>query len=379
MKILAITAALNLDYPQNATPAVWQLFKALYEEGCDIISIPYRGESVRSLWWRCYDNPAKFESDIYSKLLHKNNSNVKKERLVPRLARSIVRPKWKKRLSTVLTVEKEVDAVLFIGVPINHLNGLPSYIRNNHSIPVLFYDLDAPTSLPEYGGFTFSYYLGADLSEFDAIITTSDGSNHKIEKMGAQRTFTLHFGVDPDVYSPVSMQKQDIDVFFLGGTRNREQYIDFMMMKPAEKLNRTFMVAGDGFSPSTLGKVQILKKIVFNSWRFVCARSKINLSIVRENHAKTYGTSVSRPFELAAMESCIVSSPHDGIEKWFEVGKEVLVVNNLLEALEVYNSLLDDEETRISMGKRARERVLKEHTSRHRARSLMQILNNIRR
>ena len=55
-------------------------------------------------------------------------------------------------------------------------------------------------------------------------------------------------------------------------------------------------------------------------------------------------TSTSRPFELAAMQCCIVSAPYNGLENWFEIGKEILVANNSKECIEIYQMLIDDEE-----------------------------------
>jgi spore maturation protein CgeB len=98
------------------------------------------------------------------------------------------------------------------------------------------------------------------------------------------------------------------------------------------------------------------------------------LNVVRDLHANVFATSTSRPFELAAMQSCVVSSPYRGLENWFDVGKEILVVNSLKECIEMYPMLIEDEEMRIKIGVAAQNRVMKQHTSRHRARQIIDIL-----
>jgi spore maturation protein CgeB len=70
----------------------------------------------------------------------------------------------------------------------------------------------------------------------------------------------------------------------------------------------------------------------------------------------------------------IVSNPHDGIERWFEPGREVLVVNDADEATAAYRELLDDPGRAEEMGRAARERALDEHTYVHRARRLLELL-----
>ena len=100
----------------------------------------------------------------------------------------------------------------------------------------------------------------------------------------------------------------------------------------------------------------------------------INLNITSRTHASAHGTSTSRPFELAALGSCIVSQPYNGIEAWFDVDREIAIVNNEKEAIEKYENLLDNREEAQDMGLRARKRVLQEHTYVHRARALTTVM-----
>ena len=53
----------------------------------------------------------------------------------------------------------------------------------------------------------------------------------------------------------------------------------------------------------------------------------------------------------------IVSNPHQGIERWFEPGREVLVVSDADEATTAYRELLDDPGRAEEMGRAARERA----------------------
>jgi spore maturation protein CgeB len=85
-------------------------------------------------------------------------------------------------------------------------------------------------------------------------------------------------------------------------------------------------------------------------------------------------SSSCRPFELASAGAAIVSNPYEGIERWFEPGEELLVVNDADEALTTYRSLLDDPAQAEAMGARARERVLDEHTYAHRAGQLLDLV-----
>jgi spore maturation protein CgeB len=106
----------------------------------------------------------------------------------------------------------------------------------------------------------------------------------------------------------------------------------------------------------------------------VISSARVNLCITRRSHATVYASSSCRPFELASSGAAIVSNPYEGIERWFEPGSELLVVNDADEAVAAYRSLLDDPGEAEAMGRRARERVLDEHTYRHRARQILDLL-----
>jgi spore maturation protein CgeB len=88
-----------------------------------------------------------------------------------------------------------------------------------------------------------------------------------------------------------------------------------------------------------------------------------------------YASSSCRPFELASSAAAIVANPYEGVERWFEPGSELLVVHDAEEAVSAYRALLDDPGQAEEMGRRARERVLDEHTYRHRARRMLELLD----
>lgn len=381
-KILIVCSTLNLDYPYGATPAIWQLLKGFFEVGCDVIVVPYRGKSIRAPWWRNYPNPTEKEGELYanSGMHAKSPEGFKRsvnDKIVPKIANALVTRKWKKLFSQIVKEEKDIDAVLFVGVPLNHFNGLAKYVKSEFSCPLVYYDLDVPTSLPNYGGFSFSYYLGADVSLYDAIIVPSDGLNEELAQLGASSIFQVHFGVDPDLYLPVEAV-QDIDVFFFATSDNdREDSVAMMISEPSRQIAGRFLVSGIKYK-TDLGNAQMIPMLPFSVWRKYACRSKINLNITRKKHATTF-TSTSRPFELAAMSSCIVSSPYKGLEKWFTLDKEVFIASNLDESIELYNWLINDEDSRLKIGVRARERVLKDHTFQKRAGDIVSIFSKLDR
>lgn len=388
MKILAIVSTIDLKNKLGCTPAWWQLLKALHEIGNEVIVIPYLGKPVESLWWRTYDNPCSKESTIYNSYLESKKSSGKspsqKTLLSPiatQIIKHYIKPKWERHLVHILQKERDIDLLLLMSIPLNHISGIPSRIKQEFRIPVAYYDGDMPTILPKYTvsrGFKFNYYEGADPSEYDAFFTNSKGCIPDLEAIGAKNVHPLYYGIDPELVAPVEIKK-DIDISFFGyGSDFREEWMEKMITLPSREMPEvSFAVAGGNFAID-LGNAKMIGDLSYSQWRQFCCRSKINLNITRWSHTNVYASSTSRPFELAAFGSCIVSQPYNGIEEWFEVGKELLVVNSESEAIETYKRLLNNDREREEMGNRARERVLKAHTFKHRAVELTAIIERVK-
>jgi glycosyltransferase involved in cell wall biosynthesis len=380
MKILVLCSTLDLSKPFGATPALWQLFKGLYEEGCLPLIIPYHGHAIDNFWWRCFENPNYISGMLLEKVMRvvrSSTTTIKQSPVIPYLARAFAKPKLFEVIKKILQQESGIEAFIIMGVPINHLNGLANEVRKIKNIPVLYYDLDLPTSLPSQGGFTFNYYNGADLREYDSFIIASEGAAGELRELGASKINVVHYGVDPDVYRRLTVE-EDIDIFFFGnGGRARAKNIKMMIAEPSRALKHKFLVSGRNFD-ADLGDSILIPALSFSEWRNYCCRAKINLNVARDEHAKVFATSSSRPFELAAMQCCIVSAPYNGMEKWFDTKREILIANSSKECIELYQMLMDDRELRMKIGAAAAERVKKEHTSRHRAKQIIDIVRKLK-
>jgi len=366
-------------------PTWWQLCKALHEIGNEVIVTPYLGHPVQSLWWRTYPNPCLRESMLYYSLVDRTQlKSIGGKGIFSHLSLAIIknyiRPRWERHLWRILEREGNIEAILFANVPLNHIAGIPAKIKARNNIPILYYDGDLPTSLPAYAqnnAFIFDYYPGADLAEYDVFLSSSKGAVPMLQQMGAERVEVFYYGVDPELYSPIQIE-QDMDIFYYGRDhRTKENRIDYMITQPSRALPDYYFLVG-GRSPQVdLGNAKTCDSLPISTWRSYCCRSKINLNITKHIDAETYATSSMRPFELASMGCCVVTDSYNGLEEWFEVGKEMFMVHNAEEAVETYKTLLASEELRRKTGILARERVIKEHTTQHRAKQLLDILQEI--
>jgi spore maturation protein CgeB len=391
-KILAVASAVELDFRYGCTPAWWQLWKGMAQAGIDLIVTPYRGRATESPWWRTAPNPlyreaeafaaargaaARLRGDRYLRREESSPEDTRADRFVRETIWRVVTPRWRRHLERILERERDVDAVVVFTVPMSHFRGIPTALRERFGVPVVFYDGDVPMSLPEFGGMDtgFNYYHGADPSEYDLVLSNSEGGLPRLLELGARRAEALFWAIDPELFAPQPVEPEH-DVFFYGyGDKFRREWMRELVGEPSRRLpEASFALGGEDFR-GDIGAARTLGVVPYNVFPRAISAARVNLNITRRSHATVPASSTVRPFELAACGTAIVSNPHEGIGRWFELGRELLVVADADEATEAYRDLLSDPAQAEEMGRRARERVLDEHTYAHRARRLLDLLD----
>jgi Glycosyl transferases group 1 len=389
-KLLCVASAVDLDFRYGCTPAWWQLWKGLHDEGAELVVAPYRGRPIETPWWRSAPNPAYLEGESYARARDlaarlKGDRYLRRaeerppdslgDRLTRETIQRVVTPRWRRHLERLVERERP-DAVIVFTVPMAHFLGIPEALRDRFGIPIVFYDGDVPMSLPEFGGMDtgFNYYHGAEPGEYDLVISNSEGGLERLLALGARRAEAVFWGADPEFFSPQPVAKET-DVFFYGyGDKFRREWTAALVGEPSRALpDVDFSLGGRDFRGDT-GAARLLGDVPFPAFPRAISAARVNLCITRRSHATVYASSSCRPFELAAAGAAIVANPYNGIERWFEPGAELIVVADAAEAVAAYRNLLDDPAQAEELGRRARERVLDEHTYRHRARRLLELI-----
>ena len=343
-RILAVASAVDLDFRYGCTPAWWQLWKGMYEAGVDLVVTPYRGRPVLSPWWRTAPNPTYREGESYAVMRSglarlkgdrylRREEDAPEESALDRLTREtiwrVVTPRWRRHLERLVERERP-DAVIFFTVPLAHFRGIPTALRDRFGIPVVYYDGDVPMSLPEFGGMDtgFNYYHGGDPSEYDLVLSNSEGGLPRLLELGARRAEAVFWGADPEFFAPQPVAKE-MDVFFYGyGDKFRQEWTASMVGEPSRAAPEIdFALGGRDFRGDT-GNARVIGDVPFNVFARTISAARINLNVTRRTHATVPLSSTCRPFELASAGAAIVSNPHDGIEQWFEPGSEIVIVED---------------------------------------------------
>ena len=363
----------------------------MYEAGVDLVVTPYRGRPVESPWWRTAPNPtyregesyqavrdvlARVKGDRYLRRAESDPDESTLDKLTRETISRWVTPRWKRHLEQLVERERP-DAVIVFTIPMAHLRGIPEALRARYDIPVVFYDGDVPMSLPEFGGMDtgFNPYHGADPWEYDLVLSNSEGGIGRLLELGARRAEALYWGADPEFFSPQPVDKE-VDVFFYGyGDKFRRDWMKTMVGEPSRLAPELDLGARrDATSRATRARRGRSESFPSTLFARAISAARVNLNVTRRPHATVPGSSTARPFELASSGAAIVSNPHEGIERWFEPGRELLIVSSAEEAVSAYRELVSDPGQAEAMGQRARERVLDEHTYAHRARRLLELV-----
>lgn len=246
----------------------------------------------------------------------------------------------------------------------------------------VFYDLDTAVTLEKMRkdgsvGYVPSYGLG----EFDLVLSYVGGRalDGLRQMLGAKRVAPLYGSVDPDVHKPVSPSSHyDSDLSYLGTyAYDRQQTLGNLFLEPARRLpQRKFMLGGaqypDDFPWSE--NVWFVRHVPPPEHAAFYCSSKATLNVTRASMASFGYCPSGRLFEAAACETPVVTDSWEGLDQFFDPGREIVVASSSNDVIDAMS--LGAENLR-RIGKAARERVLSAHTAEHRSQELLQLLEAV--
>lgn len=250
-------------------------------------------------------------------------------------------------------------------------------LKSEHNL-VIFWDVDAPATLERIDNDPQDPFRSV-VGRYDFILTYGGGKPviDAYTGIGAKRCIPIYNALDTDTHFPVAPDPQfKCDLAFLGNRLpDREKRVEEFFIDPAKKLpDRKFILGGSGWddkplSPNTkyVGHVYTQHHNAFNC----TPRAVLNIS--RDSMARFGFSPATRVFEAAGAQSCIITDYWEGIESFFEPGKEILVASSGQEVIELLEDLTSDRAKEI--GKAALRRVLSEHTYEHRAHLLERVFS----
>ncbi len=283
---------------------------------------------------------------------------------------------------TALAISRDADVVV-IGSYFPDGIAAAGLLFGRLSCPVLFYDIDTPITVAGLRARGATEYLrAADIPRYAAYLSFTGGPmlEELRTRFGSPHPVPLYCSVDPAMHHrtpPVAEYAGDLA--YLG------TYAPDRQPKLMELLNRTasrlpesrFLVAGPQY-PAGVEWAANVERLVHLSPPLHSAfysSSRFALNLTRKDMVEAGWSPSVRLFEASACGAAILSDSWPGLESFLCPGSEILLAASSDDVARILREISVAEQERI--GRAARERVLAEHTSAHRATEFESIVGHI--
>ena len=244
----------------------------------------------------------------------------------------------------------------------------------------VFYDLDTPVTLARLqAGETVDYLGPAGLADFDLALSYTGGAalDELQSRLGARRVAPLYGSVDPEVHKPAAViPSYESDLSYLGTyAEDRQTALNELFIEPARRLPERKFVIGGAMYPQAFPwtkNIYFVRHLEPEKHPAFYSSSRLTLNITRRAMADMGYCPSGRLFEAAACGAPILSDWWEGLDAFFEPGREILIARTAEDTISAL-SRSTDELARIARG--ARERVLAEHTAERRVQDLEDALS----
>jgi spore maturation protein CgeB len=190
----------------------------------------------------------------------------------------------------------------------------------------------------------------------------------------------LYGHVDPGLHRPAPVNPDfAADLSYLGTyAADRQEGVEQFFVRPAALQPRRRFVIGGAQYPQDFpwtDNIFFVRHLPPADHPAFFSSSRLTLNVTRRAMAHMGWCPSGRLFEAAACGAALVTDVWPGLEAFFRPGEEVIgaaVTGDVVAALDLGDAEID------RIRRRARQRVLDEHTSAHRARELEAILAQAR-
>lgn len=345
------------------------------------LTIAFFGSSLVSSYWNgaatyyrgmlkalaaCGHRITFYEPDAFDRQKHRDMED-------PSWARVVVYPATEEAAGQMLEQARSADIIVKasgVGVLDEWLEREVLALQKAGTL-VLFWDVDAPATLERVQTNPDDPFRDL-IPRYDLILTYGGGDPvvQAYEALGARACHPIYNALDPETHHPVAVDPAFASSLSFLGNRlpDRESRVYEFFFKAVDALpDHRFILGGNGWQDnapqrdnlSYLGHVYTRDHNAFN-----CSANAV-LNINRDSMARFGFSPPTRVFEAAGCGACLIMDHWEGVEMFLEPGTEVLVARNGDDVVEHLKSL--DRKRARRIGNAARQRVLREHTYRHRA------------
>jgi spore maturation protein CgeB len=270
----------------------------------------------------------------------------------------------------------DADAVI-VGSYVPDGIAVGNFVQDRARGVKLFYDIDTPVTLARLAVGTCEYLSPALIRGYDVYLSFSAGPALAAltRQYGAPRAVPFFCSVDPDLYRPVR-RISEYDLCYLGTySEDRQPGLERLLFAAARRLpEQKFIVAGSQYPDSIKWprNVWYVEHIPPSEHAAFYRSSRFTLNLTRGDMMRLGFSPSVRLFEAAACGTPIISDVWEGLETLFVPEREIALARTTSDIVAILTGW--PERKRLSVARRARRRVLAEHTAFHRAIELERLL-----
>lgn len=230
-------------------------------------------------------------------------------------------------------IEKWADVIFIIENYTSHWMPL-NEISNSKKLKI-FWSIDS-----HYGGVVNQHSHLCNILNIDILLNSSE---QYIKFFNTNKSYWFPNAYPDDLIYPMNIEK-NIDIGFCGNDRPEIHYLDKFGIK-----KDLFVIGDDMVRAINSYKIHFNKNI----------KDDINY----------------RTFETCGCKTFLLTNYTPNLEKLFNIGSELVTYNSLGELDEIVKFYLENEDERNSIAEAGYNRVKNEHTYYHRAKKLIDIIN----
>ena len=287
---------------------------------------------------------------------------------------------WTAEAASLLRSSADADVIVIGSYFPDAIDLTRRLIEHPHPL-LVFYDIDTPITLAQLrsGGGT-AYLEAALIPEYDAYLSFTGGpALHELtNRFQAQRAIAFYCSVDASIYQPAPRRPEFASALSYLGTYAPDRQPGLMhLLDGTARLvpDMPFLLAGPQY-PETIDWSSNIRRIVHLAppeHPAFYSSSSFTLNLTRSEMIAAGWSPSVRLFEASACGAAIISDSWPGLDEFFTPDEQILLPVNAIECARLLTDLGDEERLRI--GSAARNRILDEHTSTHRAQQFEAIVS----
>lgn len=239
-----------------------------------------------------------------------------------------------------------------------------------------FWDVDAPATLARVESDPDPFR--SLIPDYDFIFTYGGGPpvvEHYL-RLGARNCHPIYNALDPETHHPVSKDfSLECDLVLMANRLpDRESRVMKFFIKAAELAPELRLIlGGEGWGDKRLpANVRWIGHVGTGDHNRVNCSARMVLNLNRDSMAHVGFSPPTRIFEAAGAGACLITDAWDGLETFFEPGKEILVANSAEEIVQFMHQTSAEQAAKL--GTALRLRALREHTYSQRAAQVSELL-----